>query len=100
LGTLKFPFGYFLPEVYRVRAACLAALDRKDEAIEQLIQATELARQQGSQLFVLRAAIARARMCKNGDSKAAMANAQSALAAIGESEWPEIVSAREFVAVG
>lgn len=98
LGNLKFPFGYFLPEVYRVRAQCLAALNRKDEANEQLHQAVELAKRQGSLLFALRAALAVAAMCTNGERNAAKARAEGALAAIGPSQWPEIVAAREFVA--
>ena len=96
LGTLKFPFGYFLPEVYRIRGQCLAALGRHGEARDQFRQAIELASEQGSGLFALRASIARTRLC--GEDGTARTDIQSSLAAIGESQWPEIAAAREFAA--
>ena len=96
LGTLKFPFGYFLPEVYRIRGQCLAALGRQVEANDQFRQAVELASEQGSQLFALRASLARTRMC--GKHESATSDIQTALAAIGDSQWPEIVAAREAAA--
>ena len=94
VGTLKFPFGFYLPEIYRVRGECLAALGRRDDAIEQLRSAAELATSQGSELFALRAAIARARCCAHHAVEAsAMADAQRSLELIGVSDWPEIVAA-------
>lgn len=96
LGTLKFPFGYFLPEVFRIRGECLAILGDKRKAAEQLRQAMELASEQGSQLFALRASVALTRLC--GVDETGRAGIQNALAAIGKSEWPEIVAAREYAA--
>ncbi|MFL6728041.1 MAG: AAA family ATPase [Sphingomicrobium sp.] len=98
LVTLKFPFGFYLPEVRRVRGECLAALGRRDEAIEELRRAAELAASQGSELFALRAAMALARCCASQDGKAsAMAAVEHSLAIIGRSEWPEILAARDLL---
>jgi class 3 adenylate cyclase/tetratricopeptide (TPR) repeat protein len=97
VGALKFPFGFYLPEVLRVRGECLAALGGEEDAMEQLQHAAELALDQGSQLFALRAAIARARSCSKHDAKySAMADVERSLAAIGTSGWPEIAAAREM----
>ena len=92
IGALRFPFGFFLPEVYRIRGECLAALGRLDEAEKDLRKARKLAEEQGSELFALRAAIARANCC--GPKSSAIAEIERSLAIIGESERPEIVAAR------
>ena len=92
IGALRFPFGFFLPEVYRIRGECLAALGRLDEAEKDLRKARKLAEEQGSELFALRAAIARANCC--GTKGSAIAEIERSLAIIGESERPEIVAAR------
>jgi tetratricopeptide (TPR) repeat protein len=55
VGALKFPFGFYLPEIYRIRGESLAARDRPDEARLQLQRAVEKAREQGAELFALRA---------------------------------------------
>jgi tetratricopeptide (TPR) repeat protein len=99
IGTLKFPFGYFLPDVYRVRGECLAELGRTDEAVAELEQAGKMASNQGSELFALRAAIARARCCADGAQKAsAMMAVEKSLDIIGSTPWPEIMAARSLAA--
>ncbi len=96
VGTLKFPAGYYLPEIYRVRGSCLAALGRDKEAIEQLKHAEHLATEQESELFALRAAVALSECCSlKGEQAAARRAARRALAAIGSSDWPEITVARD-----
>ena len=98
VGALKFSFGFFLPEIYRVRGECLAALGRSDEAIDQLQSAGDLAAEQGSELFALRAAVARARHCKSPEARASAIEAvKSSLAAIDTTDWPELEAAREMV---
>lgn len=92
LETLKFPFGYYLAEVHRVRGECLAALGHVDEANEQLKQSHELATELGSHLFALRSAMARIRLC--GDGAGARDDFDASLAAIGDTDWPEIAAAR------
>lgn len=100
VGTLKAQFGYFLPEVYRVRGECLAMIGRDEDAIVELQRTGELASRQGSQLFALRSAIARARCCESQNEKAsAMAAAQNSLAAIGATQWPEIAAARQSISI-
>jgi len=95
VGALKYPFGFYLPETYRVRGECLSALGRRKEAIEQLRRAGDLAGNQGSDLFALRAALARARACSSRDGKAsAMEVVERCLARIGPSDCPEITAAR------
>ena len=97
VGTLKSPIGYCLPEIYRVRGECLAALGRPKEARDQLMRAGELAVAQGAELFALRAALARARLCPDGDPRhSAKADAERSIAAIGQSGSPEIIAAREL----
>ena len=98
VGSLKFPFGLYLPEIYRVRGECLAELDRRDEALAEWRHAGDLAASQGSDLFALRIAGARARACQDGaDRTTAMAAVKRSLARIGPSDWPEILAARQFV---
>jgi hypothetical protein len=89
---LRFPFGFFLPEVYRLRGECLAALGRLSEAELDLRKARKLAEEQGSELFALRAAIARARCC--GTETSAVADIERSLAIIGERPSQEIAEAR------
>jgi class 3 adenylate cyclase/tetratricopeptide (TPR) repeat protein len=99
VGSLKFPFGYFLPDVYRVRGECLAALGRTEEAIGQLEEAEKMARDQGSELFALRAGVARARCCPDSKRKAsAIIAVEKSLGIIGSCEWPEIRAARSLAA--
>jgi tetratricopeptide (TPR) repeat protein len=101
VGTLRFPAGFYLPEVYRVRGQCLAALGRHEEAIGELRHAGRVAGEQGAELFVLRAALARARNClSDEDRRSAAAAVERSLEAIGKNDWPEIVAAREAVARG
>jgi hypothetical protein len=92
LATLKFPSGYYLAEVHRVRGECLATVGRLDEASEQLEQAHGLATELGSHLFALRSAMARMTLCGNGAGPSP--DFEQSLAAIGETDWPEIVAAR------
>jgi class 3 adenylate cyclase/tetratricopeptide (TPR) repeat protein len=49
--------GFYLPEIYRFRGACLLALDRdnKDEARSDFATALEIARRQGAVIFERRA---------------------------------------------
>jgi hypothetical protein len=91
IGALRFPFGFFLPEVYRLRGECLAALGRLSEAELDLRKARKLAEEQGSELFALRAAIARARCC---GTKTAAADIERSLSIIGERPSQEIAEAR------
>jgi tetratricopeptide (TPR) repeat protein len=99
VGTLKFSAGFYLPEIYRMRGECLAVLGRSDEALEQLRCAAQVATDQGSQLFRLRAALARARCCVSDDERGSAIDAvERSLAAIGPNDWPEILVAREDVA--
>jgi class 3 adenylate cyclase/tetratricopeptide (TPR) repeat protein len=93
VATLKFPFGFFLPEIYRVRGQCLAAMGRDEEAVEQLRRACELAAEQGSNFFGLRAAVVRARTCRE-DHAAALAAIKQALGAIDPTDHLEVVAAR------
>ena len=98
IGTLKSAFGICLPEIYRLRGECLAALDRQEEAVDQLRHAAEVAGEQGSELFVLRAAVARARCCPTDDGKySAVEDIERSLANVGTSSWPEIAAARQYV---
>jgi tetratricopeptide (TPR) repeat protein len=94
LATLKFGFGYYLAEVYRVRGECLAALGRVDDADEQLKQAHELATELGSHVFALRAALARIKL--GADRASAVSEFDRSLAAMGDPDWPEIVAARSM----
>jgi class 3 adenylate cyclase/tetratricopeptide (TPR) repeat protein len=101
VGTLRFPAGFFLPEIYRVRGECLAALGRNDEAIGELRHAGEVAAAQGSELFALRAAVARTRSCFGDPERPfAIADIERSLAKIGPSNWPEIVAARDMLSAG
>jgi tetratricopeptide (TPR) repeat protein len=101
VATLKSSFGFWLPEVHRVRGQCLAALGRPDEAADGFRRAARLAAEQGSELFALRAAVAGARLCSNDEDRAsAMIAIEHSLAAMGRSDWPEIVAARETLAAG
>src|SRR6202171_1577188 len=64
LRTIKEPgVGFFLPEIYRLRAECLLRLDGAnfDEAVREFEAAIATARQQQARVFWLRAAIALAR---------------------------------------
>jgi class 3 adenylate cyclase/tetratricopeptide (TPR) repeat protein len=99
LATLKFPFGYYLAEVYRVRGECLGAIGRRDEASEQLTQAYELARDLGSHMFSVRAAMARMRLGGTGCDAvtSATADLDRALTSIGESDCAEVVAARSLM---
>jgi class 3 adenylate cyclase/tetratricopeptide (TPR) repeat protein len=56
-GTDEFGIGFYLPEIYRLRGACLLALDRdnKDEARSAFTTAAEIARRQGAVIFERRA---------------------------------------------
>jgi class 3 adenylate cyclase/tetratricopeptide (TPR) repeat protein len=95
VSTLKSPFGICLPEIYRLRGECLAVLGRHEEAVDQLRHAGEVAAEQGAELFVLRAAVARARCCLSRDEEySAVEDIERSLATIGTSDWPEIVAAR------
>jgi class 3 adenylate cyclase/tetratricopeptide (TPR) repeat protein len=97
VATLKSPFGICLPEIYRLRGECLAALGRHEDAVDQLRHAGEVAAEQGSELFVLRAAVARARCCLSRDERyTAVEDIERSLAVIGKSDWPEIVAARNI----
>lgn len=98
LATLKFPFGYYLAEVQRIRGECLAALGRSQEANDQLKQAHDLATDLGSHVFALRAALARTRLCREGPGSAsASADFDQSLTRISAADWPEIVAARTIV---
>ena len=99
--ALKSSFGFWLPEVYRVRGECLAALGRHDEAVTELLRASDVAAKQGAELLGLRAAVALARHCRGDAERAsAIAAIERSLAAIGESDWPEICAARDYAAGG
>ena len=49
--------GFFLPEIYRLRGACLLAVDRnnKDEAQRAFATARDIAQRQGAVIFERRA---------------------------------------------
>jgi class 3 adenylate cyclase/tetratricopeptide (TPR) repeat protein len=51
--------GFFLPEIHRLRGACLLALDRnnKDEAHRAFATAVDIAKRQGAVIFERRAAV-------------------------------------------
>jgi class 3 adenylate cyclase/tetratricopeptide (TPR) repeat protein len=55
--------GFYLPEIYRVRGECLLSLDPQDReaALNSLTMAAQIARQQGSHILKLRAALSTAR---------------------------------------
>jgi class 3 adenylate cyclase/tetratricopeptide (TPR) repeat protein len=52
-GTDEFGIGFFLPEIYRLRGACLLALgrDNRDEARSAFATARDIARRQGAVIF-------------------------------------------------
>jgi class 3 adenylate cyclase/tetratricopeptide (TPR) repeat protein len=56
-GTDEFGIGFYLPEIYRLRGACLLALDRdnKDEARAAFATALQIAGRQGAVIFERRA---------------------------------------------
>jgi class 3 adenylate cyclase/tetratricopeptide (TPR) repeat protein len=56
-GTDEFGIGFYLPEIYRLRGACLLALDRdnKDEARSAFTTAVAIARRQGAVILERRA---------------------------------------------
>jgi len=56
-GTDEFGIGFFLPEIYRLRGACLLALsrDNKDEARSAFATALDIARRQGAVILQRRA---------------------------------------------
>ena len=56
-GTDELGVGFYLPEIYRLRGACLLALDRanKDEARSAFETALNIARRQGAAIFLRRA---------------------------------------------
>jgi class 3 adenylate cyclase/tetratricopeptide (TPR) repeat protein len=56
-GTDEFGIGFYLPEIYRLRGACLLALDRdnKDKARAAFATALEIAGRQGAVIFERRA---------------------------------------------
>jgi tetratricopeptide (TPR) repeat protein len=51
--------GFYLPEIYRLRAKCLLALgrDHEEEARQALMTARDVARQQGAVIFERRAEV-------------------------------------------
>jgi class 3 adenylate cyclase/tetratricopeptide (TPR) repeat protein len=101
LETPKSSFGFYLPEVHRVRGECLVALGRNQDASEELGQAAKVATEQGSELFGLRASLALLKCCESDDRRdSAIAALRRSLATIGKSKWPEIVAAREYLELG
>ena len=58
IANLRFPdIGLALPELFRARGDCLAALGRKEEALSQLEKAEAMATRDGAGLLRLRAAV-------------------------------------------
>jgi len=58
VAELRFPdMGLCLPELFRLRGDCLAALGRVEEATSELLRAEAMAKRDGAALFRLRAAV-------------------------------------------
>jgi tetratricopeptide (TPR) repeat protein len=63
--------GFYLPEIYRLRGACLLALDRddKDEARSAFATALDIARRQGAVIFQRRAEACLSELSSNGSRR-------------------------------
>jgi len=98
IAHLRFPdIGIALPELFRVRGDCLAALGRKDEAVPQLIKAEAMATRDGAGLLRLRAAASLYRADAGERSHKALKDAMAAF----PSDWagPDVIEARALLSV-
>jgi predicted ATPase len=104
LRTIKEPgVGFFLPELYRLRAECLLRHDPSqfDEAIREFEAAIATAKQQQARVFWLRAAIGLSRSwAAKGMQKKGAAPLREAIAAFssGGDEPAELAIARQILA--
>ena len=102
LRTVKEPgVGFFLPEIYRLRAECLLRLDPAnfEEAIREFETAIATARQQQARVFWLRAAIGLSRAwAARGTPEEAIAQLQEAVCAFsGDGDPQELAIARDIL---
>jgi tetratricopeptide (TPR) repeat protein len=102
LRTIKEPgVGFFLPEIYRLRAECLLRLDPAnfDQAIREFETAIATARQQQARVFWLRAAIALSRAwAARGAPEKGIAQLNEAVAAFcGDDDPAELAIARQML---
>lgn len=102
LKTIKEPgVGFFLPEVYRMRAECLLRTDPEnvDQAIRELEMAVATAKQQQARLFWLRAAIdlSRAWAAKGLHEKSIAPLHEAVSAFSGDGHPAELATARQIL---
>ena len=91
-AALRFPDrGFCLPELFRLRGDCLAAVGRPEEAIPELLRAEAMAERDGAELLRLRAAASLHRTIPNERSHQRL---EAALAAFPRG-WtgPDVVDA-------
>jgi predicted ATPase len=102
LRTVKEPgVGFFLPEIYRLRAECLLRLDPAnfEEAIREFETAIATARQQQARVFWLRAAIGLSRAwAASGAPEKGIAQLNEAVGAFsGDDDPAELAIARQML---
>jgi predicted ATPase len=103
LRTIKEPgVGFFLPEIYRIRAECLLRLEPANfaEAVREFEAAIATAKQQQARVFWLRAAIGLARVWTDKAVKEkGVAPLQEAVAVFcGDDNPAELATARQILA--
>jgi class 3 adenylate cyclase len=102
LRTIKEPgVGFFLPEIYRLRAECLLRLDPEnfDEAVREFETAIATAKQQQARLFWLRAAtdLSRASAAKGLHEKCIAPLHEAVSAFSGDDHPVELATARQIL---
>jgi predicted ATPase len=101
LRTIKEPgVGFFLPEIYRLRAECLLRLEPAnfEEAVREFEAAIATAKQQQARIFWLRAAIGLSRACSANGSKNGIGQLHEAAAAFSGDDNPvELATARQLL---
>ena len=102
LGTVKEPgVGFFLPEIYRLRAECLLRLDpsKFDEAVREFEAAIATAKQQRARAFELRAAIGLSRAwTAKGAYEKGVAPLHEVVSAFSADDGPqELATARQIL---
>ena len=102
LRTIKEPgVGFFLPEIYRIRAECLLRLEPANfaEAVREFEAAIATARQQQARVFWLRAAIGLSLACSANGSKNGTGQLHEAVATFSGDDNPaELAIARQILA--
>ncbi|MBY0397103.1 MAG: hypothetical protein K2X91_11650, partial [Thermoleophilia bacterium] len=89
---------YHEPELYRLKAAFHAADANEYEATVALVRAVEVARQQGSRVYDLRATLDLARLCAPTRPRDAREFLEPLVASFpADHELPELTAAREFL---